>query len=68
MNTDDLHDEDDTAERDALSDTRSAARDRWFRRFVASERGHQLADAWAVRTEASRAQRRRGAPPPPRFQ
>lgn len=67
MNTDALHDDDD-AERAALSDARSAARDRWFRRFAAGERSHHLADAWATRAEASKAQRRRGAPPPPRFQ
>ena len=68
MNVDDLLcDEDDAgAELVALSETRRAARDRWFRRFAANERRHRSADAWARLTEASRAPQHRGATPPSR--
>lgn len=69
MNTDDFQfDEDDAGdELAALESTRQAARDRWFRRFAATEQRHHTADAWARQTEARPQPRRRGSALPSRL-
>ena len=47
----------------ALEETRQAVRDRWFRRFAASERRHSAADAWAMQAAARSTSPRRGVAP-----
>lgn len=69
MNIDDFQfDEDDAGdELAALEMTRQVARDRWFRRFAATEQRHHNADAWALKAEARPHSRRRGSAPPARL-